>query len=129
MSRPEIESDEGLTLTLSSGNMFADLGMSNPEERLLKARLSISLEHAIKENDLTQREAAERIGCKQPKLSKVLRGNFEGVTRDWLIKAIVALGRDVTIAIGPKQECRGTLRVIETEAFVQPVQVHQLMDA
>lgn len=116
MSRQQaVETDEVLTLTESSGNVFADMGMSNPEERLLKVHLSIGLEHTIKVNGLTQREAAERIGCKQPKLSRILRGNLEGVSRDWLLHAIVAMGRDVTIAIGPQHEGRGVLQVIETE--------------
>ena len=120
MSRQQaVETDEVLTLTESSGNVFADMGMSNPEERLLKVHLSIGLEHAIKVNGLTQREAAERIGCKQPKLSRILRGNLVGVSRDWLLHAIVALGRDVTIAIGPLHEGRGVLQVIETEELPQ----------
>jgi len=46
---------------------------------------------------LTQTAAAERIGIKQPDLSKVLRGNFAGFSLERLLAAANAMGADFEI--------------------------------
>ncbi len=42
----------------SNGNVFADLGLPNPEERLPKAKLSILISRAIAARGLTEAQAA-----------------------------------------------------------------------
>ncbi len=49
--------DEGFG-EISGGNVFADLGFENPSTELLKADLAIALGAIIKQNGLTQTEAA-----------------------------------------------------------------------
>ena len=45
-------------ITESSGNVFADLGLPNPEQELLKARLTLQIYHLIRQRGLTQVQAA-----------------------------------------------------------------------
>jgi predicted XRE-type DNA-binding protein len=40
-----------------SGNVFADLGLPNPEQRLAKAHLVQRIAEVIKERELTQKQA------------------------------------------------------------------------
>lgn len=97
----------------SSGNVFADLGLSNPEERLVKSRLAAALQRSIAEMALTQTAAASLTGIPQPKLSKILRGRFEGISETYIAEALRKLGHDVEIHIMPRHEGVGATRVLE----------------
>ena len=44
---------------------------------MLKAQIALYLSKRIKQLDLTQREAAERMGVRQPDVSNILRGKLE----------------------------------------------------
>ena len=68
-----------LRVTKGSGNVFADLGLSNSEQELLKARLTLQIYRIVKERGLTQARAGEILGIKQPHVSALMRngaGNF-----------------------------------------------------
>lgn len=85
--------------TKSSGNVFADLGMANAEEHMLKAGLVSKLAEVIRALDLSQTAAAKLTGISQPDLSKVLRGRFRDMSADRLIRALIRLGSDVEIDV------------------------------
>jgi predicted XRE-type DNA-binding protein len=53
----------------SSGNIFADLALPNPEQELLKAQLTLQIYKIIKQRWLTQAQAGEILGIKQPHVS------------------------------------------------------------
>jgi len=82
-----------------SGNVFADLGRPDPEERAYKADLIMVLENIIKRQGLTQVEAAKRCGTDQGTLSKVLRGRVGLVSTDRLIRWLGCLGGSVQIVV------------------------------
>jgi predicted XRE-type DNA-binding protein len=86
-------------VTRSSGNVFADIGLSDASEHELKARIVLTLDRRIKALGLSQTAAAERIGISQPDLSKILRGNFGGFALGRLLRAVTKLGSDVEIKI------------------------------
>ncbi len=92
--------DEG-TLVASSGNVFADLGLQNPEEVLAKSELVQRIADIIAERKLTQARAAKVLGVDQPKVSALLRGKLDGFSIDRLFRFLNALGRDVEIAVRP----------------------------
>lgn len=100
-------------VTRGSGNVFADLGLSNPEERLAKAELAHAISRVIQERGLTQREAAALMGIDQPKVSHVLRGRLADYSTERLMNFLRSLGRDVEIVIrrAPKSRKRGRLHV------------------
>lgn len=83
----------------SSGNVFADLGFPNAEEHLAKAGLVHAISQVIKARNLSQSEAADLIGLDQPKVSKLLRGQFRGYSSDRLLHILNLLGQNVVIRI------------------------------
>lgn len=92
-------------VTVSSGNIFKDLDLPNPEERLLKAQLARKISEAIGILNLTQAEAAEIIGIDQPKISLLVRGRLSGFSTDRLLEYLNRLGSDIEIKVGePKLE-------------------------
>lgn len=58
----------------SGGNVFADLGFQDSEERLLKAKLATKIAQLIERKGWTQAQTAERTALDQPKVSRLLRG-------------------------------------------------------
>lgn len=68
-----------------SGNIYADIGIPDAEEMWVKAQLVTKIGELIKERSWTQQEAAKILGMTQPELSKVLRGQFRGVSKAKLL--------------------------------------------
>ena len=83
----------------SSGNIFADIGFANDQEMLVKANLALKISEIIVQRRLTQIEAAAILGIPQPKLSKLLRGQFHGVSETKMLECLNKLGRDIQIVI------------------------------
>jgi predicted XRE-type DNA-binding protein len=82
-----------------SGNVFADIGFANDQEMLVKANLALKISEIITQRRLTQIEAAAILGIPQPKLSKLLRGQFHGVSETKMLECLNKLGRDIQIVI------------------------------
>lgn len=95
MSEPEVEIFEG------SGNVFADLGLPDADEMLLKANLTAELRRLISVRKLTQTKAAKLIGIGQADLSKLLRGSLRGYTVSRLMGFLTAFDQDVEITVRP----------------------------
>ncbi|MBA3319310.1 MAG: XRE family transcriptional regulator [Gemmatimonadales bacterium] len=98
----------------SSGNVFADLGLPDAEERLVKATLALEIGRIIKARKLTQQAAAKLMGIDQPKVSHVLTGRLAGYSTERLMGFLTALGRDVEIVVRtpPRRRRQGRLRVV-----------------
>ena len=62
----------------SSGNVYADLGISNPEEHLAKARLAMRIEEVLHNRKLTQKQASELLCISQQKVSAIINGQLKG---------------------------------------------------
>lgn len=84
---------------ISSGNVFADLGVPNPEEALAKAELASKIASLIRERKLTQAKAAKLLGIDQPKLSNLLRGYLTGFSIEGLLRFLLLLGQDIRITV------------------------------
>ncbi len=87
-----------------SGNVFADLGLPNPDLALAKAELVQRIRELIAERKLTQAKAADLLGIDQPKVSALVRGRVEGYTIDRLFRFLNSLGQRVEIIIRPQGE-------------------------
>jgi len=85
----------------SSGNVFADLGVENPEEALAKSELARQIAKIIKKRKLTQKQAAEILEIDQPKISALIRGRLRSFSLERLIRFLNELGQDVNIMISP----------------------------
>jgi predicted XRE-type DNA-binding protein len=73
-----IEFEEG------SGNVFADLGMEDAEERLVRAQLGFHVVTLLKNRDLKQKDAAALLDISQPGVSHLMNGHFSRFTTDKL---------------------------------------------
>jgi predicted XRE-type DNA-binding protein len=102
----------------SSGNVFADLGLPNPEEHLVKATIALAIARAIRERRLTQKEAGDILGVTQPKVSDLVRGRLDKFTLDRLLRYLRKLDYDVTIHFRPKPRARKAARLQVEEAAV-----------
>lgn len=103
-------------VTRSTGNVFADIRLPNPEQHALKAKTVHFLAKLIEHSGLTQSAAAERIGIKQPDLSRLLRGNFSGFSLERLLLATNAMGTDFEIKFKkPATKRVGRASVVECE--------------
>jgi predicted XRE-type DNA-binding protein len=91
-----------IKVTSSSGNVFADLGLANSDELLIKAELVRQISNLIDATKLTQAEAAKILGIDQPKVSALLNGRLSGFSTDRLFRFLNALGSDVEIRVIPK---------------------------
>lgn len=94
---------DNIEITPSSGNVFADLGLPNPEERALKSQLAIQIRRLIEEKNWTQAQAAEVIGLDQPKVSLLLGGRLAGFSVDRLLTIINRLGHNVEVRISEEE--------------------------
>lgn len=101
----EIEFEE------SSGNVFADLGLPNADELMLKARLAHQITILLEERGLTQAEAARMLGTQQPRISQLVRGALSGFSLERLIRYLNVLGRDVEIVVHEQSRSRGSATV------------------
>ena len=101
-----------------SANVFADLGVAEPEEELAKAQLASHIRGAIKRRKLTQGAAAVLVGLDQPKISALINGRLAGFSSDRLLRCLTALGQDVEIVVKTplRGQERGHLRVREVAA-------------
>ncbi len=104
-----------IPVTRGSGNVFADLGVPEPEEELAKAQLASHLRDAIKRRRLTQAQAARRMGLDQPKVSALMNGRLAGFSSERLMRCLAALGQDVEIVVKARScgRDRGHIRVVK----------------
>jgi predicted XRE-type DNA-binding protein len=100
-----------IPVTSSSGNVFADMGLPEPEEELTKAQLASHIRQVIKRRRLTQAAAATLIGIDQPKVSALLNGRLANFSSERLMRLLTALGQDVEITIKNKSRHRGQGRI------------------
>ncbi len=107
---------EDISVERSSGNVYADLGLPNPDEMLAKAKLVSRICAVIEERKLTQIKAAELLGIDQPKVSSLMRGKFDGYSSDRLFRFLNALGQDIEIVVRParKRGVDADIRVVTT---------------
>lgn len=87
----------------SSGNVFADIGLSNPEEAMTKAQLAMQIIDILNRRKLSQSEAALLLGIDQPKISSLIHGRLRGFSVERLFRFLNALGREVEIVVRPKK--------------------------
>ena len=97
----------------SSGNVFADLRIPNPEEYLAKAELAAKILKIVRRRRLTQTATGKLLGISQPKVSALLNGRLDGFSTDRLFRFLNALGCDVRITVSrPKPRARGRVQVM-----------------
>jgi predicted XRE-type DNA-binding protein len=101
-----------VTAKQGTGNVFADLGLPNPEQELLKARLTLQIYKIVKERGLTQAQVGEILGIKQPHVSTLMRNRAGNFSVGRLMEFLTALGQDVQITVRPTRKAQGEMSVV-----------------
>jgi len=83
----------------SSGNVFADVGLPNPEKHLAKVELAHYINGIIEKRGLKQVETAAMLATTQPKVSDLRCGRLGGFSIERLIGFLNKLDRDVVIIV------------------------------
>ena len=100
---------ENVVVESSSGNVFADLGLPHAEKLKIQSGLVIEITRAINRLGLTQAEAGRRMGISQPKVSRMMRGEFANLSERKLMDCLNRLGYDIQIRVQPVAESTGHL--------------------
>ena len=101
----------GIQVEEGTGSVYAELGYADSEGMTIKAALVTEIREVLKERGFTQQKAAEILGLTQPKVSKILKGQFRGVSERRLLACLMRLGRDVQILVKPTSRNRETGRL------------------
>ncbi len=99
----------GIEVERSSGNVFADLGLPDADKLKIKSGLVFEITKAMRAQNLTQQEAARRMGITQPKVSGMLRGDFANLSERKLMDCLNRLGYDIEIKVVPARHSVGHL--------------------
>jgi len=100
-----------LKFELSSGNVFADLGLRDAEKLKIKSGLVIQIIKAVRRLGVSQEEAYRRMGLPQPKISGLFRGNFANVSERKLMDCLNRLGYDIKIKVKPAAKRVGHVKL------------------
>jgi predicted XRE-type DNA-binding protein len=87
-----------------SMNVYEQLGFPDAEAMLVKAQLVTQIAEILRERGWSQQQAAKVLGLTQPKLSRMLRGQFRGISEMKMMDCLLRLGRTVKIIVGPETD-------------------------
>ncbi len=99
------------TITRGTGNVFADLGYADADERQTKLRLANAINGLVARRRLTQTAAAEKLRINQPKVSALANYKLDGFSVERLMTFLTALDQDVEIIIRNKPRSRPAARI------------------
>jgi predicted XRE-type DNA-binding protein len=98
-------------IEVSSGNVFADLGLPDAMELDTKVRLAVAINQRLAARRMTQAVAAAKLSINQPKVSALKNYRLEGFSVERLLGFLTALGSDIEIRIRSSKRTPGQIRV------------------
>ncbi|MBD2456851.1 XRE family transcriptional regulator [Nostoc sp. FACHB-87] len=81
----------------SSGNVFADLGLSNADELFTRGKIGIQVLRLLKQRNLKQREISELLGIPQPEVYHLMKGEFQRFSEGKLLIFLKRLDTEITL--------------------------------
>jgi predicted XRE-type DNA-binding protein len=106
---------KGNNIVAGSGNVFADLGLRDVDEKHTRVRLAVAINNIIRARRLSQISAASLLQINQPKVSALANYRLDGFSVERLMHFLNALDRDVEIIIRKKPRSRGNGKIVVTE--------------
>jgi predicted XRE-type DNA-binding protein len=110
-----LASDESQVI-IGSGNIFADLGLPNPDELQVKSAIANRIEDLIEAAGCTQADAALRMGISQPDVSNIVRGRLKGYTLDRLVECLLDMGQEVEVRMPRNRVSNGRGNIVVSYA-------------
>ena len=88
-------------ITRGSGNVFLDLGFPPHEAAvmLLRCKIAEALRTWMARKELTQVQAAKRLGVVQPRISEIAQNKVEKLSLDYLVGLCAKAGVSVTVKL------------------------------
>jgi predicted XRE-type DNA-binding protein len=88
-----------LDYTISSGNIFEDLGLANAEEKLAKVKLASVLADILEQRQMTSEKAGEILGLESQQIYKLTNGILKDFTMEQLLIFLLKLGQKIEILV------------------------------
>jgi predicted XRE-type DNA-binding protein len=104
-------------IAVRTGNVFAQLGLSDADDLVRRARVMSVINDAIEARGLTQEAAAAKTGLDQADVSRIVNGSVTRFSLDRLLTVVDRLG--IPIALEQHRDCRGNL-VVEVRELTAP---------
>ena len=96
----------------SSGNVFADLGLEDAAELLVRAKLGYSVRMILESRKLKQREICQLLEIRQPEVSNLMNGRYTLFSQERLFGFLNKLDRKVTVNVAPIRKGENPQEVI-----------------
>ncbi|MBS3026048.1 MAG: XRE family transcriptional regulator [Dolichospermum sp. DET50] len=93
-----------LDYTISSGNIFQDLGFANAEEKLAKVKLASVIADILEQQQITHQEAGEVLDLEVEKVNNLINGILKEFTIENLLSYLIKLGQNVEIMVTNQQQ-------------------------
>ncbi len=103
--------DEEMSYTVSSGNIFADAGLPNPDECLARAKLLSYIVTEIDRRGLSQDQAARLLGVPKSYIRLLLRAHLSSFSLEYLLQMVKKLGIQVVISCQPTTDEQGHITI------------------
>jgi predicted XRE-type DNA-binding protein len=100
----------------SSGNVFADIGLQESEQELLKAKLTPQIHRIIAARKHTQVAAAALLCTTQPQVSSLMRLRTTALSVGRLMEFLTILGQDIEVTLKPAPRRRAGHVVVRVAA-------------
>ena len=97
--------------TISSGNVFNDLGFANAKEKLAKAKLAAIINKLIEDKGLTRKEAAQILALSQEQITCLQNGRLRGFSMERLFSFLQALDQHIEITITDRSKVKRPLSI------------------
>ena len=89
---------------MGSSNVFADLGLEDADELLIRAKLGYTVRLILEKRGLKQKEISELLKIDQSEVSKLINGKYHLFSEGRLFGFLNKLDRKVTVQISPRQK-------------------------
>lgn len=99
MKYPRSSRRKGPAHDLGPDDLYADLGLPNADERLLKATLVSRIRATLANRRLTQAKASKIMDLSSEEVSDLVAGAAAGVSAERLVRLLNLLGVSVSIAL------------------------------
>jgi predicted XRE-type DNA-binding protein len=84
-----------------SGNVFADLGLPDPNLAMVKADLTLAIVSLVEDRGWSEAETAAELGIEEATVTAIVAGDLAALAIETLLTALAAAGQDVVIGIVP----------------------------
>jgi predicted XRE-type DNA-binding protein len=92
-----------LDYTISSGNIFQDLGFANAEEKLAKVKLASVIADILEQQQITPQQAAQILGLELEQINNLTNGILKEFTIENLLSYLIKLDQNVEIMVTNQQ--------------------------